>query len=145
MDFRFPPYISSKELLSKVHKKIQQFETNNPNIHIKLKILDFCEPYEVDTNSILVRSLSWAIRMVKGKPAVWVRKTGTGDMNLYGESIPIPIVTYGAGNSHFDHTVNERINLNEYLQSIQIICKAINRLLELYEKKQEKLASKKLI
>jgi LysW-gamma-L-lysine carboxypeptidase len=139
IDFRIPPKISSKQLLHEVHKNAQQFKQNNPNIHVKLETLDFCEPYEVDTNSIIVRSLSWAIRMIKDKPAVWVRKTGTGDMNLYGESTQTSIVTYGAGNSHFDHTINERINLNEYEESVQILCKGINRLLELHKKKQMRL------
>jgi LysW-gamma-L-lysine carboxypeptidase len=143
IDFRIPPKTSSKQVLHEVYRIANQFEKNNLNVHVKLEILDFCEPYEVDTNSIIVRSLSWAIRMITNKPAVWVRKTGTGDMNLFGESTQTPILTYGVGDSHLDHTINEHVNLNEYEKSIQILCKGVNRLRELHIKKQERITQVK--
>jgi LysW-gamma-L-lysine carboxypeptidase len=50
-----------------------------------------------------------------------VLKTGTCDMNVVGPVWDCPIVAYGPGDSSLDHTPDERINLNEYLQSIEIL------------------------
>jgi len=57
-----------------------------------------------------------------------MRKTGTGDMNLFGKALKIPMITYGPGNSHLDHTPNEYIDIQEYLDSIQVYEKALRRL-----------------
>jgi len=62
-----------------------------------------------------------------------MRKTGTGDMNLFGKALKIPMITYGPGNSHLDHTPNEYINIQEYLDSIQVYREAMLRLLKLHE------------
>ena len=91
--------------------------------------------FEIDKNSPLVRALSFSIRKVNGKPAVLLRKTGTGDMNILGRAIQVPIVTYGPGDSHLDHTKDEHIKISDYLKSIIIYEKAILRLCDLHNKK----------
>jgi LysW-gamma-L-lysine carboxypeptidase len=42
-------------------------------------------------------------------------------MNLYGEAWNCPMVTYGPGNSDFDHAPDERIELAEYERTISIL------------------------
>ena len=64
-----------------------------------------------------------------------MRKTGTGDMNILGKAMNLPIVTYGPGDSHLDHTLNEHIEINEYLQAIAVYKEALLRLSELYNNK----------
>ena len=135
VDFRLPPNITPMELFDEVKIVAKKYEKDNPKVSIAIEIMDSCKPYEVDRDSLLVRSLSWAIRMVRGKPATWVRKTGTGDMNIYGASFRIPIVTYGSGDSRLDHTPNERVDLKEYEDSIQVLYKGIKRLIELHKKR----------
>jgi hypothetical protein len=55
------------------------------------------------------------VRKVLNKPATLLRKTGTGDMNILGKAMNLPIVTYGPGDSHLDHTLDEHIEIKEYL------------------------------
>ena len=136
VDFRVPPKISPEQLLDEVKRIISDYGNGKPNINLKVEALSACDPYEADSDSILIRSLSWAIRMVRDKPATWVRKTGTGDMNLYGASEKIPIVTYGAGESSLDHTSNESVDLSEYEDSIRVLRKCIRRLVELHNKRK---------
>jgi len=143
VDFRVPPQVATRGLLDEVERVVREYGKNRLGVSVKVEALDACEPYEADTDSLLVRSLSWAIRMVRGKPATWVRKTGTGDMNLYGASVRIPIVTYGAGDSSLDHTPNEWVNLKEYEDSIRVLCKGIRRLLELHNKRKFESPKKK--
>ncbi|MFH0749161.1 MAG: M20/M25/M40 family metallo-hydrolase [Candidatus Bathyarchaeota archaeon] len=135
IDFRIPPLISTGDVFNEIRRIGNEYELQHPKVGLRIEALDSCEPYETSTNSLLIRSLSWAIRMIRGKPATWVRKTGTSDMNIYGASIKIPIVAYGAGESILDHTNNESINLKEYGDSIQVLNKGIIRLLELSKKK----------
>ena len=53
-------------------------------------------------------------------------------MNVLGRAMKIPVVTYGPGDS-LDHTPNEHIDVQEYLNSIQVYREAITKLLELHK------------
>jgi LysW-gamma-L-lysine carboxypeptidase len=57
---------------------------------------------------------------VRKKRPLLLRKTGTGDMNLLGHQLGIPVVTYGPGDPHLSHTRNEFIEIDEYLSSIDV-------------------------
>jgi len=133
VDIRIPPEYTSKQVFDEVSNLIQRYQSANPRVSTKIKIEDQTEPYEVDSNSILVRALSWAIRKVKHKSATLLRKTGTGDMNLLGKVMKIPIVTYGPGDSSLSHTNNEHIDIQEFLNGIQVYRESIIRLLNLHE------------
>lgn len=134
LDLRIPPPKSSKEVFEEVEKEIEKFQKKNPKVKIKYSIEDSNEPFEINKRSPLVRALSFSIRTINNKPAVLLRKTGTGDMNILGRSIQAPIVTYGPGDSHLDHTKDEHIKIRDYLKSIEIYEKAIIRLCELHNK-----------
>ncbi len=133
-DFRLPPVVPSKRLLEAVSQAAEAYRLSRSNLELKVEVEDLCEPYEADRESVLVRGLAWAIRNVKGRPATLLRKTGTGDMNLLGNALHIPIVSYGPGNSKLDHTDDERIDFDEYLDSIKILQKGLVRTLELHDK-----------
>jgi LysW-gamma-L-lysine carboxypeptidase len=57
-------------------------------------------------------------------------------MNLLGRAMKIPVVTYGPGVSRLDHTPDEHIDVQEYLDSIQVYKGAILKLLELCREKK---------
>ena len=139
VDFRIPPQISTRELFGEIERTISRYGNDKTKTVVKVEVLHACEPYEADTDSLLVRSLSWAVRMVRGNPATWVRKTGTGDMNFYGSRVRVPAVSYGAGNSSLDHTPHEFIDLKEYEDSIEVLYLGIKRLLELHMKREQRL------
>lgn len=133
LDLRVPPQLTSQQVFDEVSEMIKQCQTVNPKVSVKVKIEDLTDPFEVDKGSPLVRALSWSIRKVRLRPATLLRKTATGDMNVLGRAMKIPVVTYGPGDSHLDHTPNEHIHIQEYLNSIQVYRQAIMKLLELHE------------
>jgi len=133
-DFRLPPAVPSKRFLEAVSQTANAYCLSRPNIELEVEVEDLCEPYEADRDSVLVRGLAWAIRNVRGRPATLLRKTGTGDMNLLGNALHVPMVSYGPGNSKLDHTGDEHIDLDEYLDSIKILQEGLVRTLELHSK-----------
>ncbi len=134
LDIRVPPQFSTKQIYDDIKKVIDEYKESNPKIALKVTIVDSVEPFEVDKSSPLVRALSMSIRRVTGKPATVLRKTGTGDMNILGKAMNVPIVTYGPGDSHLDHTVDEHIVIDEYLNGIQVYKETILKLSELHNK-----------
>lgn len=137
-DFRLPPAVRPERLLVEVHRTIETYVSAHEGVEVDLEVEDSTEPYEADSNSLLVRGLSWGIRDIMGKPATLVRKTGTGDMNLLGEVLKIPIVTYGPGDSRLDHTPDECVDLAEYQRSIEVLCQGLRRTLQLHNRLRSK-------
>jgi len=133
LDLRVPPQFTSRQVFNEVSKMIKQYQTANPKVSVKVRIEDLTDPFEIDPGSPLVRALSWSIRKLRHKPATLLRKTGTGDMNVLGRAMKIPVVAYGPGDSRLDHTPNEHIDIQEYLDSIQVYREAIMKLLELHK------------
>jgi LysW-gamma-L-lysine carboxypeptidase len=46
-------------------------------------------------------------------------------MNILGNAFNIPVVTYGPGNPHTSHTADERIQIDEYVSSIDVFIRAL--------------------
>ena len=134
IDIRIPPELTSSQVIDETRKVIAQYEAANPKVTVKATVEDTVEPFEVNKSSPLVHSLSSSIRKVLNKPATLLRKTGTGDMNILGKAMSLPIVTYGPGDSHLDHTLEEHIVINEYLDSIQVYKETLLKLSELHNK-----------
>jgi len=134
VDIRVPPQFTAAQVFNVIESVIKQYQTANPKVSVEVAIWDQNEPFEVAKNSLLVRALSYAIRKVMKKPATLLRKTGTGDMNILGRAMNNPIVTYGPGDSHLDHTKDEHIDINEYLAGIQVYKDTILKLSELHKK-----------
>ncbi len=134
LDVRVPPQFTTKQVYDEIKKVIDQYKESNPKVSVKVTIVDSVEPFEVDKSSPLVRALSISIRRVIGKPATVLRKTGTGDMNILGKAMNVPIVTYGPGDSHLDHTIDEHIVIDEYLNGIQVYKETILKLSEMHNK-----------
>ncbi len=133
IDLRVPPQLTAAKVFNNTKKVIDKYEVNNPKVRVKVSIEDSNEPFEVDKSSPLVKALSSSIRKVLGKPVTLMRKTGTGDMNILGRAMNVPIVTYGPGDSHLDHTKDEHIVVSEYLDSIQIYKQTLLKLIELHK------------
>jgi len=133
VDMRIPPGLASTQLLEETEKVLACFKTANPKVDISFLVEDSNEPFEVEKHSPLVRAISYSIRKVRNKQPTLLRKTGTGDMNILGHTMRIPVVTYGPGNSHLDHTPKEHIMIKDYLDSIEIYKTALLRLNELHK------------
>jgi LysW-gamma-L-lysine carboxypeptidase len=134
IDIRIPPQFTSTQVFEATEKIIAEYQAKKPEVTVKATVNDVVEPFEVNKNSPLVHALSAAIRKVLNKPATLLRKTGTGDMNILGQAMNLPVVTYGPGDSHLDHTIDEHIVVSEYLDAIQIYKETILRLAELHNR-----------
>ncbi len=132
IDIRVPPQFTTLQVIHDTQKIISKYQNANPKVDVKSFIEDTVEPFEVNKSSPLVHVLSASVRKVLNKPATLLRKTGTGDMNILGRAMNLPIVTYGPGDSHLDHTLEEHIVISEYLDSIQIFKETLAKLSELH-------------
>ncbi|MEM3054497.1 MAG: ArgE/DapE family deacylase [Candidatus Bathyarchaeia archaeon] len=135
IDMRIPPQLTNVQVFEEVRKLIDQYQKANPKISIKTQIKDSVEPFEADSNSPLVQALSRSIREVRHKTAALTRKTGTGDMNIFGRALKIPVVTYGPGDPTLSHTENEYIEIQEFLDGIEVYKNAMARLIRMHREK----------
>jgi LysW-gamma-L-lysine carboxypeptidase len=55
-------------------------------------------------------------------------------MNILGNVYKIPVVTYGPGEPHGSHTIDDRVNLEEYLTSIDIFSRAMFHISRLHSR-----------
>ena len=78
-------------------------------------------------NSELSRLFRRSIRACGGRPR-FLYKTGTADMNVVGPRWNCPTVAYGPGDSALDHTPHEHIELDEYLQAINVLTHVLEQI-----------------
>ncbi len=119
IDVRIPPSVKASEIVEYSQRLMNNFMSRNPEVRLEVEPEGYCDAYEVDRNSMLLRVLRESIREVRGRYPKLIRKTGTGDMNLL-TGLPIDAVTYGPGDSALSHTDMEKVDVEEYLDSIKV-------------------------
>jgi len=90
---------------------------------VTLEVVEATPPHAESKDNIVVRALRTAIRMKGCKPRL-LAKGGTADFNLAAQW-GCPMAAYGPGDSHLDHTSEERISLSDYLKAIDILREAL--------------------
>jgi LysW-gamma-L-lysine carboxypeptidase len=133
INIRIPPGMSLSNVINIIKNIIRKHEVTR-QITVNMDVIDSCPPYEADKNSILVRAIAYGIRQVTKNQAVLLRRTGSGDMNLFGSARKTPVITYGPGDSHLDHTSNEQISVKDYIDSIQILYSGLMKLPEMHDR-----------
>jgi [amino group carrier protein]-lysine/ornithine hydrolase len=136
IDIRVPNGVKCLEVLDSLDKSIKNISETS-NVKITYRIEDMTEPFEGDHSSTLVRALSLSILDVCKIRPVLLRKTGTGDMNVLGNSLNIPVVTYGPGEPHVSHSKDERVEIQSYLTSIEIYNRALFHTSRLHHNKRD--------
>lgn len=134
IDIRIPTKMKCQNVLDSVDKAIEQFGKTNP-IKISYRIEDLTEAFEADHSSPIVRALSLSILDVCKLRPTLLKKTGTGDMNVLGNSLSIPVVTYGPGEPHASHSKDERVEIQSFLNSIEVYGMALNHTSRLHHTK----------
>ncbi|KYH42717.1 MAG: acetylornithine deacetylase [Candidatus Bathyarchaeota archaeon B63] len=129
VDLRLPPKISSEEAIRIIGKPIQEFLDGREPVSVSTRILDRVEPFVAGRDTKVMKALREAILEVTGKPARLLRKTGTGDMNIFGREVGVPVATYGPGDSRLSHTSMEYIDIQEFLMSIRVYTRAVEKIL----------------
>ncbi len=128
VQLRIPPQLTPDKVFEEVKRKIDRYKATNPKVRVAVETVDVAKAFEADRRSVIVRALAWGIRKTTLNYASFSRKTGTGDMNVLGNALKIPVVTYGPGDSTLDHTPNEHIDIQEYLDSIEVLKKTLKKL-----------------
>jgi len=141
MDIRVPTVTTCENVLGIVDTVVTRVAAEK-GVKATYRIEDKTEPFEADHSSPLVRSLLLAVLDVRKKRPMLLRKTGTGDMNVLGHSFKIPVITYGPGDPHASHTADERVNIDEYVSSIEVYQRALFHLSRLHHLKKRQPSPK---
>ncbi len=83
--------------------------------------------YACEKNTPLVRAFLSSIRTQGGKPT-FVYKSGTADLNTVGPYWKCPALVYGPGDSKLDHTLDERISLEEFQKAVTVLKDVLTKL-----------------
>jgi LysW-gamma-L-lysine carboxypeptidase len=133
IDIRIPVDMNCKLIEEKISKTVREI-AQKQQVEAFYSIIDETEPFEAEHNSPLVRALTLGILDVEKNRPTLIRKTGTGDMNVIGNKLSIPVVTYGPGDPHAAHTIDEKISVDEYLRGIEVLKRTIQHLKRLHDK-----------
>ena len=133
IDVRIPVDMTCKLVEEKISKTVQEI-ARKQQVEAFYSIIDETEPFEAAHNSPLVRALTLGILDIEKTRPTLIRKTGTGDMNVIGNKLSIPVVTYGPGDPHAAHTIDEKISIDEYLRGIEVLKRTIQHLKRLHDK-----------
>jgi len=134
IEIRIPPSITVGDLTLEVYKIIEGYRVENPKVLVEAEVLDSTEAFVADSRSILIKAFTRGIWEKRRERVRLINKTGTGDMNILGRAMNIPVVTYGPGDPHLDHRPDERITIQDYLDSIDIFVDSVKRLYAMHNR-----------
>ena len=135
-DIRIPVDMNCKTVEQKIATLVKEIAQKR-EVEAFYSILDETEPFEAPHNSPLVRAFTLGIIDIEHSRPTLIRKTGTGDMNVLGNQWNIPVVTYGPGDPHQAHTIDEKVSIEEYLKGIEVLKKSLQHLKRLHDKKMQ--------
>ena len=133
MDIRIPVDMNCTTVGEKIATLVQEVSKKR-GVEAFHSILDETEPFEAPHNSPLVRAFTLGVMDVEHSRPMLIRKTGTGDMNVIGNQLKIPVVTYGPGDPHASHTIDEKVSMDEYLRGIEVLKKTLQHLKRLHDR-----------
>jgi LysW-gamma-L-lysine carboxypeptidase len=136
IDIRIPVKTTCDEILARIDSVINRVSKSR-GIIIKYRTEDSTEPFESEYRSVLVRALSLSILDVCKVRPLLIRKTGTGDMNILGNALKMPAVTYGPGDPHSSHTITEKIEIQEYISSIEVYIRTLFHISRIHHLKKD--------
>src|SRR3989338_5253057 len=135
MDIRIPVDMNCNMVEEKIANSVQEVSKKR-QVDAFYSILDETEPFEAPHNSPLVRAFTLGVMDVEHTRPTLIRKTGTGDMNIIGNQLNVPVVTYGPGDPHSSHTIDEKVSIDEYLRSIEVLKHTLQHLKRLHDKRK---------
>ena len=136
LDIRIPVDMGCKIIEERIANCVKDISRQR-EVEAFYSILDETEPFEAPHNSPLVRAFTLGVLDVEHSRPTLIRKTGTGDMNVIGNRLNIPVVTYGPGDPHASHTIDEKVSIDEYLRGIEVLKKTLQHLKRLHDRKMQ--------
>ncbi len=135
-DIRIPPGTSSLKISEDIDRLEESYQRHREGVQIRTVVTSQTQPHLEDSSSLGVRVFRSAIRQALGSDVVLVKKTGTSDMNSLATTHRIPVIAYGPGDSSLDHTEDEHVSFDEYLGSIEVYSKAVQRFASIMQRTQ---------
>ncbi len=136
LDIRIPVDMNCKTVEQKIATLVKDIAERR-KVEAFYSILDETEPFEAPHDSPIVRAFTLGVMEMEHSRPTLIRKTGTGDMNVIGNQWNIPVVTYGPGDPHEAHTIDEKVSIDEYLRGIEILKKTLHHLKRLHDRKMK--------
>ena len=133
LDIRIPVDMNCNMVEEKISTAVNEI-AGRQGVEAFYSIIDETEPFEAPHNSPLVRALTLGVIDIEKNRPMLIRKTGTGDMNVIGSQLNIPVVTFGPGDPHAAHTIDEKISIDEFLRGIEVLKRTISHLKRLDDK-----------
>jgi LysW-gamma-L-lysine carboxypeptidase len=99
-------------------------EMHRGTAHIHYSSYD--PPVKASKTNGLVSAFVRSIRMFNGQVSFKL-KSGTSDMNIL-QAFTVPLLAYGPGDSRYDHTPHEQLNLAEYEKSVSVLREVLQNL-----------------
>ena len=93
---------------------------------VRVELLEVVEPHSVGAGDPVVSCLRGSIRGVGHNPRM-LAKLGTCDFNVLAP-LGVPMGVYGPGDPRLDHSDQERLDVGDYLRSIEVLSDAIPRI-----------------
>ena len=119
LDIRTIPSTNHKRYLNNVDKIIREFENNYEGLEISYSVLNDRMAVEIDSQHILVKSLSNSIKDVCKTEPDLIGTNFFSDASIFLRKYDIPTVLFGPGESSEAHKPNEKLSLKEYFKSIE--------------------------
>jgi LysW-gamma-L-lysine carboxypeptidase len=138
LDIRIPTKKTCDNVLKVIDTRVSELQSESKGVRIKYRVEDKTEPFEANVSSPLVRALVLSVLDHRKKRPLLLRKTGTGDMNILGNVLNIPVVTYGPGDPHSSHTIDEKVFIPDYLAGIEVYKNALLHMVRLHKNLQAK-------
>jgi LysW-gamma-L-lysine carboxypeptidase len=133
LDIRIPVDMNCNGVEERITRMVNEISVKR-EIEVLYSVIDETEPFEAAHNSPLVRAVTLAVLDIEKKRPMLIRKTGTGDMNEIGNQLKIPVITYGPGDPHEAHTIDEKVSVDEFVKGIEILKKSLYHLKRLHDR-----------
>jgi len=137
LDIRIPVDMSCNMVEEQISDIVSE-TAKERDVEAFYSILDETEPFEAPHDSPLVRAFNLGVMSVEGTRPTLIRKTGTGDMNVIGHQLKITVVTYGPGDPHQAHAIDEHVSVSEYLRGIDARTMTLKQLKRLHDKRLQR-------
>ncbi len=141
IDIRIPPEIDAEELKQQIIQRIIDYQSSHcehPETQISYEFPSCFNATETPLNALVLAALKGSIYKQTKAKATLVKKTGSTFTNLIADHYQIPVATYGPGDPKLEHCNDECIEINEYLQVIEIYHQFFERLHVIHQRKQAK-------
>ena len=117
IDIRVPTITTCDNVLRIIDDVITRVSAER-GIKATYRIEDHTEPFEADHTSPLVRASACRPRCAKQTTFAFAQDRHWWYERL--DTAKIPVITYGPGDAHASHTADERVNIEEYVASIEV-------------------------